>query len=134
MTPVKDRRTAGADERTPSRAQYFSWINNTNEGSTEAQTLVNLDYFGYLKETYGMQIDIYAWDAGNLDGASETYETLDSPKIRAQFPNGYGPVAEAAAKHGIRLGVWGGPDGFGDSEESAEMWEAWVRSLGREDP
>ncbi len=120
MTPVKDRRTAGADERTPSRAQYFSWINNTNEGSTEAQTLVNLDYFGYLKETYGMQIDIYAWDAGNLDGASETYETLDSPKIRAQFPNGYGPVAEAAAKHGIRLGVWGGPDGFGDSEESAE--------------
>jgi len=26
----------GADERTPSRAQYFSWINNTNEGATEA--------------------------------------------------------------------------------------------------
>jgi hypothetical protein len=25
----------GADERTPSYSQYFSWINNTNEGSTE---------------------------------------------------------------------------------------------------
>ncbi|MBR5519491.1 MAG: hypothetical protein IKU55_02115, partial [Clostridia bacterium] len=28
--------------------------------------------------------------------------------------------AEAAAAHGMRLGVWGGPDGFGDTEESAE--------------
>ena len=25
---------AGADSRTPSVPQYFSWINNTNEGST----------------------------------------------------------------------------------------------------
>ena len=29
----------GADEKTHSRAQYFSWINNSNEGSTEAHTL-----------------------------------------------------------------------------------------------
>ena len=32
----------GADEKTPSKAQYFSWINNTNEGPTEAQTLINI--------------------------------------------------------------------------------------------
>ncbi len=32
----------GADETTPSLAQYFSWINNTNEGATEKQTLINL--------------------------------------------------------------------------------------------
>ena len=31
----------GADERTPSYSHYFSWINNTNEGSTEQQTLTN---------------------------------------------------------------------------------------------
>ena len=31
----------GADEKTPSLSQYFSWINNTNEGSTESQTLIN---------------------------------------------------------------------------------------------
>ena len=37
----KEKKYAGADERTPSRAQYFSWINNTNEGSTEKQTLIN---------------------------------------------------------------------------------------------
>ena len=94
MEIEKNRKTAGADERSPSRPQYFSWINNTNEGSTEEQTLINLDYFAYLKDTYGMQLDIYAWDAGNLDGARETYETLDSPKLTAQFPNTYAPIAE----------------------------------------
>ena len=35
----------GADEKTPSKAQYFSWINNTNEGATETQTQINLDFF-----------------------------------------------------------------------------------------
>ncbi len=29
----------GATETSPSRSEYFSWINNTNEGATEAQTL-----------------------------------------------------------------------------------------------
>ena len=59
----------GADENTPSRAQYFSWINNTNEGATEAQTITNLEFFKWLKDEYGMQLDIYAWDAGNLDNS-----------------------------------------------------------------
>ena len=58
----------GADERSPSRAEYFSWINNTNEGSTEKQTLINLDFFKWLRDTYGMHLDIYAMDAGNIDG------------------------------------------------------------------
>ena len=55
---------SGARENTPSKSEYFSWINNTNEGSTEQQTLTNFAYFEYLKRTYGMQLDIYAWDAG----------------------------------------------------------------------
>lgn len=111
----KTKETAGADERTPSKAQYFSWINNTNEGATEAQTITNLEYFKWLRDEYGMQIDIYAWDAGNLDGSAGTYQTLDSEKIRAQYPNGYAPVAEVARELDIKLGVWCGPDGFGDT-------------------
>ena len=43
----KNAKDAGADNFTPSVAQYFSWINNTNEGSTEEHTLVNLDFFRY---------------------------------------------------------------------------------------
>ena len=108
---------AGADQRTPSIPQYFSWINNTNEGSTETQTLINLDFFAWLKRVYGMQIKIYAWDAGNFDGAGQGYGDVNGPKFRGQYPRGYAPVAERAAEIGIRLGLWGSPDGFGDTPE-----------------
>ena len=128
----KTRLTAGADEKTPSRAQYFTWINNTNEGATQAQTLINLDYFRWLKQKYAMQLDIYAFDADNLDGSRETYQTPDSPKIRAQFPNGYATVAEGARSIGARLGVWCGPDGFGKTEESANARKELMVSLCRD--
>ncbi len=42
--------TSGADEKTPSHPQYFSWINNTNEGATEEQTLININFFKYLRD------------------------------------------------------------------------------------
>jgi len=113
----KTVKTSGADERTPSVPQYFTWINNTNEGATEKQTILNLNYFKWLQDTYGMQIQLYAWDAGNLDGASSTFETPDSPKIHQQYPNGYLPCVKKAKELGIRLGVWGGADGFGDTAE-----------------
>ena len=108
MDNLKTVRTSGADENTPSHAQYFSWINNTNEGSTEKQTKINLNFFRYLREKYGMQLDIYAWDAGNLDGANGTYEDFRSEKLKKQYPNGYAPVVEAARQIGVRMGVWGG--------------------------
>ncbi len=117
---MKKKEFAGADEKTPSRAQYFSWVNNTNEGSCEEHTLINLAYFDYLKRTYNMKLDIYAWDAGNLDGSVGTYMTMNSPKIKAQYPEGYAPIVEAAAKIGCRMGIWGGADGFGETEESAQ--------------
>ena len=113
----ENRPTRGADRRTPSIPQYFSWINNTWEGSTERQTLVNLDFFAWLKKTYGMQIGIYLWDAGNFDGPSSGYGDPDSEKFRSQYPNGFGPLAERAAELGIRMGLWCGPDGFGDTPE-----------------
>ena len=83
---------SGADERTPSKSQYFSWINNTNEGSTEQNSLVNLDFFKYLLDEYNMRLDIYAWDAGNLDGAGNGYESLNSEKLSEQYPGGYEPI------------------------------------------
>lgn len=133
MVEEKNKLTAGADERTPSHPQYFSWVNSTNEGSTEAQTLINLDYFRYLYDTYGMRLEIYAWDAGNLDGSAGTYQLLGkSEKLKKQYPNGYGPIAEAAAKIGTRLGVWCGPDGFGDTEESAKARTEQMVSLCRD--
>ncbi len=46
----------GATETSPSRSEYFSWINNTNEGATEAQTMVNLAFFRWLHDVYGMEL------------------------------------------------------------------------------
>ena len=117
---IKIAKYAGADQNTPSKAQYFSWINSTNEGSDELQTITNLDFFAFLRRNFDMQLDIYAWDAGNLDGASGTYGDMDSPKIKAQYPRGYGPIATAAASLGIRMGVWMGADGYGDTLEQEQ--------------
>ncbi|MEN8222707.1 MAG: hypothetical protein ABFR36_05565, partial [Acidobacteriota bacterium] len=110
----------GADERTPSRAEYFSWINNTNEGATEQQTLINLDFFKWMKEEYGMMLDIYAFDAGAIDG-KRFYGSVNSERFNRQFPNGFNNIFQKAGKLGIRLGIWGGPDGFGETsgEEKA---------------
>ena len=102
-------------EKTPSKSEYFSWISHTNEGSNEADTLKCLAFFKYLHDNYSMTLDIYAWDAGNLDGAGNSYESLDSPKIKKQYPNGYLPIVDYAKTIGTRMGVWGGADGYGDN-------------------
>jgi hypothetical protein len=108
------RVNAGADEQTPSRAEYFSWINNSNEGSTERQTRINLAFFKWLRDEYGMQLDIYAWDSGNLDG-SGGYGTMDTPRFKAAYPRGWKSSVDSAANIGCRLGLWGGPDGYGNT-------------------
>jgi len=109
----------GADEQSPSRAQYFSWINNTNEGTTEEQTLINLDFFQWLNQEYGMILDIYAFDAGAIDG-KRFYGDIHSERFKKQFPNGFDPLYEKAKAINTRLGVWGGPDGFGDTEQEKQ--------------
>jgi len=107
---------AGADESTPSVAHYFSWIDNTNEGSTEAQTLANLDFFKWMHDEYGMHLDVYAFDAGNID-APKYYGSIYSDRFKKLFPRGLDPIHEAAKSFGCRLGVWLGPDGFGNTPE-----------------
>lgn len=115
---IKNKKDAGADQHTPSIPQYFSWINNTNEGSTEKQTLINLDFFDYMKRTYGMRIKLYAWDAGNFDGSREHYGAIEKEKLAKQYPNGYKPIADRAKELGIRMGLWGSPDGYGNDPET----------------
>jgi hypothetical protein len=109
----------GADETTPSLSQYFSWINNTNEGSTESQTLANLDFFKWLHDEYGMILDIYVVSAGAIDKA-RWYGSMESDEFRVQFPNGFDPIYKKAKEMGTRLGTWGGPDGFGNTPEEEQ--------------
>lgn len=121
----------GADEKTPSRSEYFSWINNTNEGTTEKQTLSNLAFFRWLHDEYGMILDIYAFDAGAIDGAGY-YGSNSSSKFKAQFPKGFSPMAEKAGQMNTRLGIWGGPDGFGNSPEEEKQRIEMMVSLCRD--
>ncbi|GHS96767.1 hypothetical protein FACS189421_02400 [Bacteroidia bacterium] len=121
----------GADEKSVSRAQYFTWINNTNEGPTEAQTLINLDFFEWLKKEYGMQLDIYAFDAGWIDGKN-FYGTMDSERFKRNFPHGLTPVYEKAGAMNTRFGLWGGPDGFGNTLEEAGKRKEMMISLCRD--
>lgn len=124
---------AGADERTPSKAQYFSWIDNTWEGSSGEQTLTNLAFFGWLRSEYGMQLDIYAWDAGNLDtqGPDGGYWRMDK-RWQQRFPGGLKPSVDAARAIGCRMGMWLGPDGFGDTAAEAKARTELLVSLCRD--
>jgi len=109
----------GAYENSTSLSQYISWINNTNEGSTAEQTMINLEFFDWLNREYGMVLDIYVISAGAIDKAS-WYGSMDSDEFRRQFPEGFGPAYEKAKAMGTRLGTWGGPDGFGNSPEEEQ--------------
>lgn len=121
----------GADEKTPSRSMYFTWINNTNEGASAEQTRINLEFFRFLRDEFGMLLDIYLFDAGALDGALH-YGSFDSVRFRRNFPEGFGPLAGIAAELGVRFGVWGGPGGFGETPESAARRTGELVSLCRD--
>ncbi len=109
----------GANEKTPSLSEYFSWINNTNEGSTEAQTMTNLEFFSWLNREYGMTLDIYVISAGAIDKA-RWYGSIESEEFKRQFPNGFDPIYRKAKGMNTRLGTWGGPDGFGNTPEEEQ--------------
>ncbi|MEG0767015.1 MAG: hypothetical protein RR482_04800, partial [Clostridia bacterium] len=114
-------------DASPSLGEYFTWINNTNEGSTQAQTYVNLAYFRFMRARFGLALDIYAFDAGNLDGAAGTYSTPDASRFKENFPEGFAPIAKAAEACDMRLGLWAGADGFGDTaEDEAHRKEIFV--------
>jgi hypothetical protein len=122
--------TAGADTLTPSRSHFFDWINSQYEGTTEKQTLINLDFFKWLHDEFGMTLDVYSLDVGNIDDGPYTagvgrlipyhYGSLESREYREQFPNGFAAISKKAASFGCRLGLWMGPDGFGSTPEDEQ--------------
>lgn len=121
----------GAEETTPSLAQYFSWINNNWEGSTEKQTLANLEFFRWLRTAYGMQLDIYAWDAGNADTERNFY-WKDDAAFRKRYPRGFESCLEKARANGLRMGIWLGPDGFGNTPAEARARRDFLVGLCRD--
>jgi hypothetical protein len=124
---VEEQVLLDAGKNIASQSFYFDWISSQYEGSTEAQTLVKLDFFKWLHDEYGMALDIFSLDVGNIDDGPFTagvgrlipdhLGTLESDEFKAQFPRGFSPICEKAKSFGCRLGIWLGPDGFGDTLE-----------------
>lgn len=109
---------------------YFDWLCHDNFGPLESEILMNFAALKKLKELYGLQFDIYNSDAGLVE-APQTY----FPQYRAifdqRFPKGLKTVADASAGLGMRLGLWIGPDGFGEHPDEMrarrEQLVSWVR-------
>ncbi|CAG5003273.1 hypothetical protein DYBT9275_03117 [Dyadobacter sp. CECT 9275] len=118
----------GADEKTPSMAMYFDWINRNWYGSNEHKVLKALDFFSWMKAQYGMQMDVFLLDAGMFDNGPScssvpgrpAYGSLDSPWFTKAFPNGFHSIYQKATASGTRLGLWIGPDGYGDTADEAQ--------------
>jgi len=124
----------GADEHTPSKAIYDSWLNDLWEGSTENKTIANLDFFKWLKDEYGMQLDIYTLDAGNLDqnpkyaedaknydiGLTKAYGSIETPRFMYNFTNGFHYITRKAKYMDCGIGIWLGPDGYGNTDSVAQ--------------
>ena len=137
-----ERVLPAADELTPSKSHFFDWINSQYEGTTEAHTLTNLAFFKWMHDEYGMALDVYSLDVGNIDDGPYTagvgrftpahYGTMDSVEFRRQFPRGFGPLVERAASFGCRLGIWLGPDGFGDTPDEEQRRTDMLISLCRD--
>ncbi len=122
------------NEKTPSRSNYFDWINSEWPGSNQEKVLANLDFFEWLHKEYGMQLDIYHMDAGNIDrspgwipeakdyeeGKLLAYGHIDDARVREKFPDGFKSIVEKANGINTRMGIWLGPDGYGTTEEEAE--------------
>ena len=87
-------------EESPSRSEYFSWINNTNEGSTEAQTLANV----YLALDHDLEvipvlnkIDLPSADPERVAAEIEDViglEASDAPRISAKTGMGLDTLKE----------------------------------------
>ena len=115
-------------ELTPSKAVYFDWINRNWYGSNQNKVAANLRFFKWLHDEYGMQLDIYLMDAGDIDQGPNcanshglpAYGSLETEWFKKRFPDGFAPLVELARSFNCRLGIWLGPDGYGTSAEEAK--------------
>ena len=111
---------------------YFDWLCHDNSGPRESEVLANFAALRRLKDLYGLQFDIYNSDAGLVESQGTYYPEFKA-NFLSRFPSGLGPIAAASSALGMRLGLWIGPDGFGETPESMAARRAqllsWVKDF-----
>jgi hypothetical protein len=111
---------------------YFDWLCHDNSGPLESEILANFAVLKKLRELYGFQFDIYNSDAGLVESQG-TYFAEYRTVFDKRFPQGLKTIADAARELNMKLGLWIGPDGFGETPESMairqEQLIEWVRDF-----
>ncbi|HOW84587.1 MAG TPA: hypothetical protein P5119_04445 [Candidatus Aminicenantes bacterium] len=111
---------------------YFDWLCHDNSGPRESEVSANFAALRRLKELYGLRFDIYNSDAGLVESQG-TYYPQFKANFLSRFPAGMKPLAEGSKALGMRLGLWLGPDGFGERPEEMaarrEQLLSWVRDF-----
>jgi hypothetical protein len=109
---------------------YFDWLCHDNSGPLESEILANFAVLKKMKALYGLQFDIYNSDAGLVESMG-TYFPQYKPIFEKRFPRGLRTIADASKELGMRLGLWIGPDGFGETPQSMEARKrqliSWVK-------
>lgn len=133
---------SAVDERTPARSMYFDWVSRNWYASSEAKVLADLGFFKWLHDEYGMQLDLFVLDTATIDNGPRcrpvegrpAYGSLEMESFQREYPHGLGLIRDFAASFGCEIGIWLGPDGFGETEREAqeriELLEALVRDYG----
>jgi hypothetical protein len=140
--PEPDRSPAPVGERTPARSMYFDWVSRNWYASNEAKVLADLGFFKWLHDEYGMQLDLFVLDTATIDNGPRcrpvegrpAYGSLEMESFQREYPHGLGMLSDFAASFGCEIGIWLGPDGFGETEREAqeriELLETLVRDHG----
>jgi len=119
-------------ETTPSKSMYFDWINVNWYGGNEHKVISNLKFFKWLHDEYGMHLDIYLLDAGNVDNGpscngcvkdlkdAPQYGGIESEWFKTKYPAGLDSIVNLANSFGCKIGLWIGPDGYGTNDSTAK--------------
>ena len=96
---------------------YFDWLTHASEGPTEPELAAMVALFERLRGDAGLAFDVYALDDGAVETRWGLYWDRYRLMHRQRFPRGLRGAAERLAALGTDMGVWIGPDGFGDAGE-----------------
>jgi len=122
-----------------SMSMYYDFANQNWQGSDEHKILADLEFFKYMNDTYGMKLDVFLLDGGIIDNGQlcrpvpgrSAYGTFNSHWVLKRFPNQFHNIYELANSFGCKLGMYIGPDGFGNTPEKAQKRIAFLGDLAR---
>lgn len=112
---------------TQRKSMYFTWLAHAWEGLSPQSFQDLIDYLIMLHNEYAIHFDVILLDAGIIE-TLHTYFDHYGDKGKATIDS-ISQAAEKLKAIGSDMGIWLGPDGFGDSECFAEKRIETVKKM-----